>query len=182
MTGIFHSSALPNDKNNQTSTRSPLHFADSATCTGLSETMDISHDSVNRFLLRESYTPADLFREASPLLCLEGGTLSVDDTVLDKPYSQKMERGGYFWSGKHRRVVKGRGLPVNYRVYQHADGKTKNDYFQEMLAEVIDWGLRPAFVSEGQKWPEGVPVCGRKQPLGVHRKGYLDSGTEMGHP
>jgi hypothetical protein len=101
MTGIFHSSALPNDKNNQTSTRGPLHFADSATCTGLSETMDSSHDSANRFLLRESYTPADLFQEASPLLCLEGGTLSVDDTVLDKPYSQKMQWVGYFWSGKH---------------------------------------------------------------------------------
>ena len=40
---------------------------------------------------------------------MEGGTLSVDDTVLDKPYSQqgKTELVGYFWSGKHGRAVKG---------------------------------------------------------------------------
>jgi hypothetical protein len=31
----------------------------------------------------------------------------VDDTVLDKPYSQqgKTELVGYFWSGKHGRAV-----------------------------------------------------------------------------
>jgi hypothetical protein len=43
--------------------------------------MGISHDSVNRFLHREAYTPLDLFEEVN----LKGGTLSVDDTVLDKP-------------------------------------------------------------------------------------------------
>jgi hypothetical protein len=51
----------------------------------------------------------DLFEEARPLLELEGGLLSVDDTVLDKPYRQegKTELVGYFWSGKHGRAVKG---------------------------------------------------------------------------
>src|SRR4051794_1407082 len=40
---------------------------------------------------------------------VEGGTLSVDDTILDKPYSQegKTELVGYFWSGKQGRAVKG---------------------------------------------------------------------------
>ena len=46
---------------------------------------DISHDSVNRFLQRENYQPKDMFDEAAQSLCLVGGTLSVDDTVLDKP-------------------------------------------------------------------------------------------------
>jgi hypothetical protein len=36
----------------------------STTCTRLSQIMGISHDSVNRFLLRESYEPKDLFNEA----------------------------------------------------------------------------------------------------------------------
>jgi len=36
----------------------------SITCTRLSEVMGISHDSVNRFLLRENYEPKDLFNEA----------------------------------------------------------------------------------------------------------------------
>lgn len=126
--------------------------------------MGISHDSVNRFLLRESYEPKDLFNEAQKLLDVVAGTLNVDDTTLDKPYSQKMELVAHFWSGKHHRVVKGlnlvtlyytdpqgRSLPVNYRVYDKADNKSKNDYFQDMLAQVLAWGLRPAFVT-GDSW------------------------------
>lgn len=126
--------------------------------------MELSHDSVNRFLLRESYEPKDLFNEAQSLLDMTGGTLSVDDTTLDKPYSQKMALVGHFWSGKHHRVVKGislvtltytdrqgRSLPVNYRVYDKADNKSKNDYFQDMLAQVLAWGLQPAFVT-GDSW------------------------------
>lgn len=134
------------------------------TCTRLSEIMNISHDSVNRFLLREAYEPRDLYNEAVKLLNIEGGTVSVDDTVLDKPYSQKMDLLGYFWSGKHHQAVKGlnlitlyytdpqgRHLPVNYRVVDKTESKTKNQYFQEMLSEVLAWGLRPAFVT-GDTW------------------------------
>ena len=68
----------------------------STTCTRLSQVMGISHDSVNQFLLRESYEPKDLFNEAQKLLEIVGGTLSVDDTKLDKSHSQKMELVGHF--------------------------------------------------------------------------------------
>lgn len=141
----------------------------SPTCTRLSEVMGISHDSVNRFLLREAYEPKDLFAEASKLLNLLGGTLNVDDSTLDKPYSQHMELVSHFWSGKHHRVVKGlnlitlyytdpqgRNLPVNYRVYDKADGKTKNDHFLAMLAEVLAWGLQPDFMT-GDSWYSSAP-------------------------
>ena len=46
----------------------------------------LSHDSINRFLLREEYSPEDLFEEVKKELILEGGTLSVDDSVVDKFY------------------------------------------------------------------------------------------------
>ena len=36
----------------------------SISCTQLAETYNISHDSVNRFLEREDYTPHDLYQEA----------------------------------------------------------------------------------------------------------------------
>ena len=56
-------------------------------CVRLAEILEnLSHDSVNRFLARERYTPEDLFNEAKAELILTGGTLSVDDTVADKPY------------------------------------------------------------------------------------------------
>ena len=65
---------------------------------------DVSHDSINRFLWRENYTPKDLFDEVAPQIELEGGTLSVDDMVIDKLYSDptKADLIDYFWSGKHK--------------------------------------------------------------------------------
>jgi hypothetical protein len=139
-----------------------------SSCCRLAELMDISHDSVNRFLQREDYTPQDLFNQAKQQLELKGGVLSVDDSVLDKPYSHQMELVGYFWSGKHHCVVKGidlislyytdkngQHLPINYRLYNKADGKTKNDYFLDMLAEVLAWGVEPEFVT-GDSWYSGT--------------------------
>jgi hypothetical protein len=137
-----------------------LSEPDYTSCSKLAFVMnDLSHDSVNRFLEREDYTPEDLFREISADLTLEGGVLSIDDSVLDKPYSdpEKAKLIGYFWSGKHKKVVKGINLvtlyytdvhgicmPVNYRVYDKEEEKTKNDYFCEMLMEAIRWGIVPA--------------------------------------
>jgi hypothetical protein len=129
-----------------------------------------AHDAANRFLNREAFSGKDLYEEAGPLLELEGGTLSVDDTVLDKPYSQegKTELVGYFWSGKHGRAVKGVclvtllytdpngvSLPVNFRLVDKAEGKTKNELFREMVNEVLGWGLRPAVVS-ADSWYSGL--------------------------
>lgn len=136
----------------------------SSTCTRLAEVTGISHDSVNRFLHREDYQPKDLFDEVAQDLCLVGGTLSVDDSELDKPYSHHVKLVSHFWSGKHHRAAKGinlvtlyytdtngRHMPVNYRICDKSEGKTKNDYFREMLAEVLDWGLKPKFVT-GDSW------------------------------
>lgn len=91
-----------------------------------------------------------------------GGTLSVDDTVLDKPYYSnplKAKLIDYFWFGKPKRAVKGLNLitlyytdinqvcvPVNYRIVYKYSGKTKNDYFRDMLAEVcINLGTKTCF-------------------------------------
>lgn len=139
-----------------------------SSCCRLAELVDISHDSVNRFLQREDYTPKDLFSQSEQQLELKGGVLSVDDSVLDKPYSYYMALVGHFWSGKHHAVVKGinlitlyytdkngHHLPINYRIYNKVDGKTKNDYFLDMLAEVLAWGVDPEFVT-GDSWYSGT--------------------------
>jgi hypothetical protein len=144
--------------------------------------MGVSHDSVNRFLLREAYEPKDLFAEARKLLNLVGGMLNVDDSTLDKPYSKHMDLVTHFWSGKHHRVVKGlnlvtlyytdpqgRSLPVNYRVYDKAEGKTKNAYFLEMLAEVLAWGLQPNFMT-GDSWYSSADNL---KTVKNHRMGFM---------
>lgn len=136
-------------------------------CTRMSDVMEtLSHDSVNRFLDRERFSPQDLFDEEKDKIEYVGGVLSVDDSVLDKPYSDpnKVALVNLFWSGKHKRVVKGINLvslfytdihgvsvPVNYRIVDKKEGKTKNDYFREMLLEVMAWGLKPSWVT-GDSW------------------------------
>jgi hypothetical protein len=136
-------------------------------CTRLSAIMGtISHDSINRFLERERFEPKDLFDEERDKIELVGGIISVDDSVLDKPYSDPSKAAfvDYFWSGKHHDIVKGINIiclfytdihgisvPINYRIYNKAVSKTKNDYFREMLVEVMSWGVLPAWVT-GDSW------------------------------
>ncbi len=142
-----------------------LSSAIGSSCVKAAEVLQVSHDQVNRFLLAGHYCGKDLFEKAVVHLVLVGGTLTVDDSVLDKPYSQlQTDLITYLYSGKHHRVVKGIGLitllytdikgvslPVNFRVYDKSSGKTKNDYFQEMVKEVLHWGLRPKLVT-GDSW------------------------------
>ena len=136
-------------------------------CNRLAETFDdLSHDTVNRFLLRESYDQFDLFNEVKQYIELIGGTLSIDDTVIEKLYSNPnlSEFIGYFWSGNKHKTIKGINLitlfytdpngisvPINYRLYNKEDNLSKNDYFRLMLSEVVAWGLRPSYVT-GDSW------------------------------
>jgi hypothetical protein len=117
-------------------------------------------------LLRENYEPRDLFALVEKFITLDGGILSVDDTVIEKLYSDpnRAELIGYFGSGKYHQVIKGLNLitlyyreqcgkevPVSYRIYDAQEGKTKNEYFREMVEEVISWGLKPRMVT-GDSW------------------------------
>jgi hypothetical protein len=134
----------------------------SSSCVRSGKVLQISHDEVNRFLVNSNFSGKDLFERIKAALSLWGGVLSVDDTVIDKPYSNPAatELVGFFWSGLHHRSVKGINLimlnytdpngvslPVNWRVYRKRDNKTKNDYFQDMVNEAFSWGLRPAWVT-----------------------------------
>ena len=101
-------------------------------CLRLGSLLNISHDSVNRFLNRESYTPRDMFDEAKSILNLIGGVLSVDDSVLDKPYSNYVAYVGYYYSGKHHAVVKG----INLITLYYTDPQGNHQPVSEALAEI----------------------------------------------
>jgi len=49
----------------------------------------ITHDAFNRFLTRQSLTPETLWTEVEPFIERRNGWLVVDDTVIDKVYSEK---------------------------------------------------------------------------------------------
>ena len=155
-----------------------------SSCVQASRVLGVSHDEVNRFLLSGNYNGIDLFQVVKAHINLHGGTLSVDDSTLDKPYSQtaNTELIGYFWSGKHHKSVKGICLivlvytmpngycvPVNYRVYRQSDEKTKNDYFQEMVREVWHEGLRPVWIT-ADSWYSSLDNLKflRNLEIGIH--------------
>ena len=63
----------------------------------------------------------------------------------------------------------GNHQPVNFRVYDKSENKTKNDYFLEMLAEVLTWGIKPSFVTM-DSWYSCVKNL---KTVKNHRMGFL---------
>lgn len=122
------------------------------TCTNLSEHLEkVSHDTVTDFLQKSKFTPKDLWELVKDRIDdSEEAFLLVDDSVQNKQYAHSIETVKRQYSGNVHGVVKGIGLvnlvhtngfegdfnPINYRVYDpDADGKTKNDHFQEMFIQ-----------------------------------------------
>lgn len=104
-----------------------------------------AHDAFTRLLTRLEPDPDTLWAEAQPQVDRAGGVLVVDDSTLDKPYATAIELVSRHWSGKHRAVVQGinlvsllwtdgdRHIPCDYRIYDKADARTKNDHFGDMI-------------------------------------------------
>jgi hypothetical protein len=80
-----------------------------------------AHDSFIRLLIRQS--------QVKSLVTPETGVLIIDDTVLNKPYSKRMDLVYRQWSGKNHQIVNGINLetvvwtyndaiiPVDFRTY-----------------------------------------------------------------
>jgi hypothetical protein len=121
------------------------------TATHLSEHYEgLSHDSVTRFLKDKSLSPSMLWKKVQPLLIQSPqGCLIMDDSVLDKSYSFKIEGVQKQYSGNAHGVIKGIGVVnmiyynpdldrywlIDFRIFDSArDGKTKLDHANEMLS------------------------------------------------
>jgi hypothetical protein len=119
-----------------------------------------AHDAFTRLLTRRPPDTEALWQEVEPLIVKHAGILVLDDTTLDKPHARKIELVTRHWSGKHRRVVAGinlltllwsdgsAALACHCRVYDKPlpQGKTKNEYFLEMLARAKARGCAPVMV------------------------------------
>ena len=117
-----------------------------------------AHDSFTRLLHRLEPDAEALWAEARPMVEPTRGVLVIDDSTLDKRHSRKIELVTRHWSGKHREVIRGinlvtllwtdgdRKIPVDYRLYSKADGKTKNDHFWEMMLIARGRGFVPGYV------------------------------------
>jgi DDE superfamily endonuclease len=180
-----------------------------AECTKLANVvLGVSHDSVNRFLNNNRFEPKQIFKEAKSIIGfnLKGGYLSVDDTILDKPYSlyENCHLLGSYYSGKHKRPVKGiclitlfytdlsgRTSPVNFRIFVKTE-KSKNQHYREMVKEVIEWGIKPKFMTADCfyatkenlcKWrSQGYCLCVNVASNNVIEYGQLsEDGKFLGH-
>lgn len=117
-----------------------------------------AHDAFSRLLERLEPDPDTLWEEARPHVRPGEGVLVLDDSVLDKPYSRKIELVGRHWSGKHHAVVQGidlvslvwadgdRIVPCDYRIYHDKKEATKHDHFRDMIDVAHTRGFRPECV------------------------------------
>lgn len=109
--------------------------------------VELSHDSVSRWLSETTCQPKDIWEAAKEDVVGTNGVIIVDETVLDKQRSGKIELVNWQYSGDEHDVIKGIGMvnllwreddaavvPMDFRIYHPPeDGKTKNDHFREML-------------------------------------------------
>lgn len=120
------------------------------TCTNLAEHLEgVSHDVVSDYLEKERLTARHLWKLVEGL---------IDDTpkayliIDDSAHTRSIEMVKLQYSGAVGGLVRGIGVvnlvhtngkegehyPVDFRVYaREADGKTKNDHFQEMLLRAV---------------------------------------------
>lgn len=130
------------------------------TLTNLADHLEtVSHDRINRYLIREKLTPRLLWEQVKPLiLAHENAYIIFDDTVLDKRYAEDIELTRRQYSGNEHGVVRGIGLVncvyvnpetgqfwvIDYRIYDpQGDGLSKLDHVKEMLQGLVYHKLLP---------------------------------------
>jgi hypothetical protein len=139
-----------------------------------------SHDAFTRLLSRLEPDAETLWTEVRPQIDVQTGVLVLDDSTLEKPYSEFNALVYRHWSGKQKEVVNGinlitllwtdgvRCVPVDYRVFdKDRDGKTKNDHFAEMLLAAFERGFNPQLVCF-DSWYGSVENLKLVRSLGWH--------------
>jgi IS4 transposase len=97
------------------------------TATGLSDVLDneISHDKITRFLSKETFGSADLWKLVKPTVrkheSNKGGVLIFDDTVQEKAYTDENDIISWHYSHALGKVVKGLNILSSIVTY---DGVT----------------------------------------------------------
>ena len=147
------------------------------TATGLSDVLegDVSHDQVTRFLSSGEYGSKELWREVKPLIRqveTDAGVLILDDTIVEKPYTDENEIVCWHFDHTKGRSVKGinllsaivrygeAALPVAFEVVRkevefcdpktgkkkRRSNRTKNEMFRDMIRASVNHRLKYQYV------------------------------------
>ncbi len=150
-----------------------------------------AHDAFTRLLSRLEPDAETLWLEAGTQIDLQSGILVLDDSTLEKPYSEFNALVYRHWSGKQKAVVNGinlmtllwtdgvRCVPIDYRVFdKDTDGKTKNDHFQDMLLKAFERGFNPELVCF-DSWYASVENLKLCRAVGWHFLTRLKSNRQI---
>jgi len=122
--------------------------------------INLSHDSISRWLEDAHVRPKDIWNEAKSHIIGSEGIIVADETVLNKSRSQKIELVRWQYSGDEHDIIRGIGMlnflwvdkrgdvcPMDFRIWEpKEDGYTKNDHFREMLKSAKRKGVTPVCV------------------------------------
>lgn len=122
--------------------------------------IDLSHDSISRWLEEAKCQPKDIWNEAKDKVLGTRGIIVADETVLNKNRSKKIELVRWQYSGTEHDIVRGIGMlnflwvndekevvPMDVRIWEpKEDGYTKNDHFREMLKRAKGKEVNPMAV------------------------------------
>ena len=150
-----------------------------------------AHDAFTRLLQRLEPDAETLWEEAKTQIDSGRGILVLDDSTLEKPYSEFNALVYRHWSGKQKEVVNGinlitllwtdgvRCVPIDYRVFdKDTDGKTKNDHFAEMLLEAFERGFNPELICF-DSWYASIENLKLVRSLGWHFLTRLKSNRQI---
>lgn len=150
-----------------------------------------AHDAFTRLLSRLEPDAETLWAEARTQIDLQSGILVLDDSTLEKPYSERNALVYRHWSGKQKAVVAGinlitllwtdgsRCVPIDYRLFdKDTDGRTKNDHFAEMLLCAHQRGFNPQLICF-DSWYGSIENLKLVRALGWHFLTRLKSNRQV---
>ncbi len=124
-----------------------LYYSRVVSCRAMAEAYGkVSHDSLTRMLVGD-WDGQKLLTQAvlSLFTTISSGYLILDDTVIEKPYSEKLSEAAWVYSSKQKKTVFGISavlliwtngrvrVPLAYRVWKKG-GLSKSDLALEMLS------------------------------------------------
>jgi hypothetical protein len=133
---------------------------ENANCMSLAATSLNSHDSLTRILNNEKFSWQTLLENFIMRIFgkLSNGWLIIDDTIISKTFSRKIENLAWVYDSKIGKSIIGLNfialvwsngkisVPIGIRIYQPKSGKTKMDLAIELLEIAKRLKIRPLYV------------------------------------
>lgn len=162
--------------------------------------VELSHDSISRWLEEAHIKPKDIWSEAKEFVLKNdgNGVIVADETVLNKSRSNKIKLVRWQYSGTVHDVVKGIGMlnflwvdnnnqvcPMDFRIWEpKEDGLTKNDHFRELLKLSKRRGVKPMAVV-ADSWYSSLDNCkyirdlGWNWVMGLRKNRIINRGEKL---